>query len=163
MTDRLRTHPQTGSGPKLFKIVDARGLPGEEYVICRALGGAEIDEFADIVVYARLAQHRVGDKSPWRKADGEAVRTRATIHMVGEPASSPAIHKFRDDGGFSRNMLLQEGQYRAHAHIGGAAGSVAVDNGNGFPLIERRLREGRIGKTPKPHESQGDRKFARAV
>jgi hypothetical protein len=60
--------------------------------------------------------------------------------MIGGLGAAGAGHKLDHDGRISRHMLFEIIRHRPRAHLADAAGRTAANDGDGFPLIERRLR-----------------------
>ena len=73
-------------------------------------------------------------------AEGETVRLRDGINIIGRDYSSRSGHVLHDEGGISRAVLAHVLGEDSRPEIVGVAGKIADDDPDGFSLIERRLR-----------------------
>jgi hypothetical protein len=63
------------------------------------------------------------------------------IEVVCSLPPSAARHVFHNDGGISRNILLEERNNGFGSKVPDPAGRAALNDGKGFSLEERTLRE----------------------
>src|ERR671924_745206 len=110
-------------------------------MVAAAIAGSQIDHFVDVVEHSTLSENGVHHE--WRRhtANGQAVRTDRSINVVCRFPPSAAVHVLHHNGGISRNILLEKRKDGFGPHVADSAGPAGLNNGNGFPLKERRLRK----------------------
>jgi hypothetical protein len=85
------------------------------------MGGAvrRADErhFVEIVLHAFLAQHCATDNAAAHIANGQAVGTGGIENVIGGFAPAATVHVLMNDGGISRDVLVEKRPHRAHTEI----------------------------------------------
>ncbi len=153
MADGLAADPHARRRTKLFQGVQAGVTVGDEQVVLRAVGRAEINQLVDVVLHARRAEHGVGHQRGPHAADGQAVGLGDAIDVIGRLPSAARTHVLHDDGRISRNMLAQNVDHSARSQIRRSRRRPAENDGDRFVLIERRLRPGGITVVQAQHRN----------
>src|SRR5205807_8125232 len=109
----------------------------DEDPVIGAVRRAQINKLVEIVQHALLAEHRVGDQTAADAAHGKTVGANILENMVGGFSAATTWHVFGDDGRLTGNMFFQIRKERAGLDIGTATRFSALDDGDGFALVER--------------------------
>ena len=125
----LRTSSIDWYGVSVLMIEDKFGL----------LRVADPGEFRPVELHFRAPGQLVEVHRRAKCAEGQPVRLRHGINIVGRDHSSRSGHVLHDEGGISRDVLAHVLGEDSRPEIVGVAGKIADDDPDGFSLIERRL------------------------
>src|SRR5262245_11203474 len=110
-------------------------------MVTAAIAGSQIDHFIDVIEHPALSENGVHHKWGRHPANGQAVRAHRCVKVVCSLPSSSAVHILDNNGGISRNILLEKRNNRFGPHAADSAGRATLENGDGFSLEERSLRK----------------------
>ena len=103
--------PPSLLAPRITSRVErfAEGLHGSvgarKAVVDVAVGAAEIDELAGIVLHGGVAQQRLEHRARKDRADGGAVLRRDAVDVAGRLVAAGARHVLHHDGRLPGNYL----------------------------------------------------------
>src|SRR4030095_2422730 len=110
-------------------------------MVAAAIAGCQIDHLIDVIEHPTLSENGVHHEWGRHTANGQAVRTHRCIKVVCGLPPSTAVHVLDNNGGISRNILLEKRNNVLGPHAPDTAGPATLKDSNGFPLKERSLRK----------------------
>ena len=110
-------------------------------MVAAAIARSQIDHLIDVIEHPTLSENGVHHEWGRHTTNGQAVRTHRCIKVVCSLPPSAAVHVLDNNGGISRNILLEKRNNGFGPHAPDSAGPATLKNGDGFPLEERSLRK----------------------
>ena len=115
------------------------------------LGGAQVNQFIDIVSYSRQSEDCSRGEAGTHRSNREAIRLGRRIGVVDCFHTGGAGHVFNDNRWIAGDVFFQEGDERPRLHISRSAGLPATKNSDGLALVigrlgKHRFRDERSGK-----------------
>ena len=135
MTYGLRSNPDPRGGAQFFQGVEARFLSAQKDVGIAMLGGAHVNQFIDIVFYARQTEDCARCETGAHGGNREPIRLCRRIGVVDGFHAGGAGHVFDDNCWIAGNVFFHERDERPRLHISRSSGLAAAKNSDSLALV----------------------------